>query len=60
MVDVQILEDKNRQLTTQLDDMSKKVDWILEIQKFLIGQLPGVRNSNIPDELKELFNNYKM
>ena len=36
MEHIQHLEDKNRNLTMQLDQMSKKVDWILELQKFLI------------------------
>ena len=56
MEHVQMLEKKNKLLGQKLDDMSKKMDMIIKILEFILGEFPHQRLQNMPDSLRGVFN----
>lgn len=57
-----MLEKKNKHLAQKLDDMSKKMDMIIKILEFILGEFPHQRLQNMPDSLRGVFNpnNFKV
>lgn len=61
MEHIHMLENKNKHLAQQLDDMSKKMDAIIKILEFIMNEFPQLRIVNMPDGLKGILNNnFKM
>lgn len=57
-----LLEKKNKHLAQKLDDMSKKMDMIIKILEFIMGEFPHQRLQNMPDSLRGMLNpgNFKL